>query len=89
MANVPTYEEFKALSDEVMALRKEVTALRSLPPGPEWLTVEQAAKELNLCEQTVRSIARKGLLSYKKGKHKMEIQTASVRKYITDHMIAA
>jgi hypothetical protein len=86
---VPTMEEFQSLNKVVEDLKSRVKALESLPPPPEWVTIEQAAQMMKRHKQTVREMAHRGDLTLKKGQRKMEILTESIRQYNLKHTIAA
>jgi len=77
-----TIEEFNAIEARVSALEALVKKMSVSPLYLEWVTLEQAAKLLNLkAKQTVSKMCKAGTLHYKKDARKMEVSYRSIIAY--------
>lgn len=79
---VPSLDQFTALEKEVQQLKSTLARLSNSPLYLEWVTLEQAAKLLNLkAKVTVSKMCKAGTLEYKKDARKMEVSYKSIIAY--------
>ena len=71
-----------SLVAEVEKLRNEVHALRrESKPAQKFLSLQQAAEELNVCVKSVRRLLDRGLLKSSKGLRCVRIPTEEIENY--------
>lgn len=79
---VESLKAVPSLVAKVENLRNEVHALRrESKPAQKFLSLQQAAEELNLCVKSVRRLLDRGLLKSSKGLRCVRIPTEEIENY--------
>ncbi|MGA3172195.1 MAG: helix-turn-helix domain-containing protein [Chthoniobacteraceae bacterium] len=79
---VESLKAVPSLVAEVEKLRNEVYALRrESKPARKFLSLQQAAEELNLCVKSVRRLMDRGLLKSSKGLRCVRIPIEEIENY--------
>jgi hypothetical protein len=84
---VESLKAIPALVAEVEELRNEIHSFRQeskpfkVPSARKFLSLQQAAEELNVCTKSVRRILDRGLLKYSKGLRVIRIPIEEIENY--------
>ncbi|WP_080057150.1 helix-turn-helix domain-containing protein [Spirosoma aerolatum] len=84
--NVPSYEEFEALQQQVADLTRQVAYLIGV--GGEWMDRRQAMQALNCSESTLHRLMRMGKLIYRYEGKKPLFAADALRKYIESTLVS-
>lgn len=90
---IPSPARVEALENRVGYLEKIVKALESLPPEPEWYTVDQVRELIGgrdggkPCRKKINALIKSGELIRKHNSIGIRISSKSVREYNLKHTI--